>query len=389
MDISERRPLLERVHIGRRTLLGVAVLVAASLVVSCGSGGETTAASGTAQKVETIAINDKLIKAAQGEGSLLVRNGTPAGTMAGIAAAFKKQYGITVESDRKVGVVGTEQFRMEEQAGKHVVDVMWNVDPPGAIDLADEGHLQRFTLPDADKILPPEAELGNHAAYVTYWYDVVIQYNPSLISSAEAEKKFSTWRGLLDPDLADGKIGMNEPAGGSIPFATYLMWYQDKTYGRKFLEELAAQKPRLYPGSAPGREALAAGEIAVYIPNWEDIAMLNYMKGDKTRWTYPEVTPAIPAAFAALSAKAPHPNAARLFTAWMFSEDGAQAFMDLQGRPTRLGMKDTRSAIDKLSKTTWWKPMPENIRRVPDMDYWIKNYDKVMPDMRKVLGWRG
>ncbi len=388
MDISESRPLLERVHLGRRTLLGVAGLGAASLVVSCGSGGKTTTALGTSQKVETIAINDKLIKAAQGEGSLLVRNGTPADTMAGIAAAFKKQYGIAVESDRKVGVVGTDQFRTEEQAGKHVVDVMWNVDPPGAISLADAGHLQRFTLPDADKILPPEAELGNHAAYVTYWYDVVIQYNPSLISADEAEKKFSTWRGLLDPDLAGGKIGMNEPAGGAIPFGTYLMWYQDKTYGRKFLEELAAQKPRLYPGSAPGREALAAGEIAVYIPNWEDIAMLNYMKGDKTQWTYPEVTPAIPAAFAALSANAPHPNAARLFTAWMLSEEGAQAIIDMQGRPTRLGMKDTRSAVAKLSTTSWWKPMPENIRRIPDMDYWIKNFDTLMPDMRKVLGWK-
>jgi iron(III) transport system substrate-binding protein len=377
---SRRRGLTRRV---------VAGLAVASLVVACGSGGGSSTSNSDAQEVETIEITEELIAAAKEEGRLLVRNGTPATTMSGLAEAFEKQYGITVQSDRKVGVVGTDQFRQEEQANNHVVDVMWNVDPPGAIDLAEEGYLQRFTLPDAEEILPPEAELGDHAAYVTYWYDVVIQYNPSLISPEEADKKFSTWRGLLDPDLAGGKIGMNEPAGGSIPFGTYLMWYQHEDYGREFLEDLAAQKPRLYPGSAPGREALAAGEIAVYIPNWEDIAMLNFMSGDKTQWTYPEVTPAIPAAFAAISANAPNPNAARLFTAWMFSEDGAQALIDLQGRPTRLGMEDTRTAIDLLEKTDWWEPMPEEILEIPDMDYWIENYDELMPDMREVLGWRG
>jgi ABC-type Fe3+ transport system substrate-binding protein len=255
--------------------------------------------------------------------------------------------------------------------------------------LAKEGHLQRFTLPNEDEILPPEAELGDHAAYVTYWYDVVIQYNPKLISAEEAEKKFATWRGLLDDDLAGGKIGMNEPAGGSIPYGTYQTWYQDEDYGKKFLQDLAAQKPKLYAGSAPGREALAAGEISVYIPNWEDIAMLNREQGDKTQWTYPDVIPSIPAAFAALSADAPHPNAARLFTAWMFSEDGAQALQDLQARPTRLGVEDDRSALGELEKTDWWEPMPEDRLRIPDMDYWVKNYDTLMPDMRKVLGWRG
>jgi ABC-type Fe3+ transport system substrate-binding protein len=365
-------------------------VLAVSPVAACGviGGGTEPDASSTAQKVETLAINDALIEAAKKEGTVLVRFGTPAPTMAGMAKAFTEQYGIKVESDRKVGVVGTDQFRQEEQAGQHVVDVMWNVDPAGAVDLAERGFLQRFTLPDVDKILPPEAQLGENVAYVTYWYDVVIQYNPKFFTAAEAKKKFSTWKGLLDKDLAGGKIGMNEPAGGSIPFGTYMEWEQDPNYGKDFLKKLAAQKPRLYPGSAPGREALAAGEIEVYVPNWEDIAMLNFINGDRTQWTYAEFVPSIPAAFTALSANAPHPNAARLFAAWMFSKEGAQALMDLQGRPTRLGMEDTRSAIDQLKKTDWWEPIPKDRLRVPDMDKWINEYDTLMPEMRTILGWK-
>lgn len=377
---SVRTPRLARV---------VAVLAALATTASCGFlyRGDNAAAE-KAQQTETVQINEKLIAAAKEEGSVVVRNGTPATTMAGMAEAFQRQYGIRVEYDRKVGVVGTDQFRQEEQAGKHVVDVMWNVDPPGAIDLADEGFLQRYTLSNIDKILPPEARLGDDVAYVTYWYDVVIQYNPNLIPTEVAEEKFATWRGLLDPDLAGGKIGMNEPAGGAIPFGTYLMWYQDPEYGRQFLVDLAAQKPRLYAGSAPGREALAAGEIAVYIPGWEDVAMLEFQSGNRTQWTYPEVSPSIPAAFAGISANAPHPNAARLFTAWMFSEDGAKAIVDLQGRPTRLGVPDNRSVLQDLRRTDWWRPYPKDILRVPDQDYWNENYARLLTDMRGVLGWR-
>jgi iron(III) transport system substrate-binding protein len=375
---------------GRRLAAVLAMSVTLSLIASCGLlyRGDAGQAE-RAQQIETIQINSKLIEAAKKEGTVVVRNGTPATTMAGMAKAFEEQYGIKVEYDRKVGVVGTDQFRQEERAGKHVVDVMWNVDPPGAIELANEGLLQRYTLSNIDKILPPEARLGDNVAYVTYWYDVVVQYNQQLIPTEVAEKKFATWRGLLDPDLAGGKIGMNEPAGGAIPFGTYLTWYQDPNYGRQFLVDLAKQEPRLYSGSAAGREALAAGEIAVYIPGWEDVAMLEFQNGNRTQWTYPEVAPSIPAAFAAISASAPHPNAARLFTAWMFSEDGAQAIIDLQGRPTRLGVPDTRPVLDELRKTDWWRPYPKEILRVPDQDFWNEHYAELLPDMRSVLGWRG
>jgi iron(III) transport system substrate-binding protein len=367
-----------------------AVITALMLTASCGlilSGGNSEQTA-RAKRLETLEITDDLVAAAQKEGTVTVRYGTPATTMAGMAKAFEKKYGIKVEADRKVGVVGTDQFRQEERADKHVVDVMWNVDPPGAIELADEGFLQRYTFPNIDEILPKEARLGDNVAYVTYWYDVIIQYNPSIIPPDVAKEKFRTWRGLLDPDLTGGKIGMNEPAGGAIPFGTYLMWYQDKKYGRQFLVDLAKQKPRLYSGSAPGREALAAGEIAVYIPGWEDIAMLEFESGNRTQWTYPEVAPSIPAAFAAISSAAPHPNAARLFAAWMVSADGADALVNLQARPTRLGVPDNRSVLRDLAKTDWWEPYPKDILRVPDQDYWNENYARLLADMRRVLGWR-
>ena len=335
---------------------------------------------------ETIDVSPKLIELAKKEGSLTVRYSSPLEEMTIMANAFQNKFGIKVQIDRKVGVVGTQQFANEERAGQHLMDVNYSADPNGLLDLADEGLYLRFTLADLDKKLDKGTYLPG-LAYGTKWTEVVISYNPDHIPHAKAKEMFKTWRGLLDPSLK-GKIGINEPAGGGVPFATYLLFLRRPEYGRKFLESLAQQKIRLYPGSAPGREDLAAGAISVFIPNWESAAMENFLKGDRTAWTYPEVAPAFSNTYLAISKRAPHPNAARLFTAWFFTMEGAKALQAAQVRCTLKNVPDERTAIPQLKKTSWWKPYPQEIRWVPDVKDWNDNYEQLMPEMRQALGWR-
>ena len=155
----------------------------------------------------------------------------------------------------------------------------------------------------------------------------------------------------------------------------------------KIVQKLAAQKPRLYPGSAPGREDLAAGAISVFIPNWEAVAMTEPLKGDKTAWTYPEILPSFANSYLSISAHAPHPNAARLFCAWLFTPEGVPAVEATQNRPTLRGAADDRAALPMLRRTEWWTPLPEDRRWVPDVKDWTANYDDLLPHMRSVLGW--
>jgi ABC-type Fe3+ transport system substrate-binding protein len=335
---------------------------------------------------ETIDVSQKLIDLAKKEGSVTVRYSSPLEEMTIMANAFQNKFGIKVQIDRKVGVVGTQQFANEERAGQHLMDVNYSADPNGLLDLADEGLYLRFTLSDLDKKLDKGTYLPG-LAYGTKWTEIVISYNPDHIPHAKAKEMFKSWHGLLDPSLK-GKIGINEPAGGGVPFATYLMLLRKAEYGRKFLEALAQQKIRLYPGSAPGREDLAAGAISVFIPNWESAAMENFLKGDKTAWTYPEIAPAFSNTYLAISKRAPHPNAARLFTAWFFTMEGAKALQAAQVRCTLKNVPDERQAIAKLKKTNWWKPYPQEIRWVPDVKDWSDNYEQLMPEMRQALGWR-
>lgn len=339
------------------------------------------------EDVELVAISDDLVKAAQGEGTLTVRYSSPVDEMRMMADAFTKRFGISVQLDRKVGALGNQQFATEERAGQHIMDVNYSADPPGLQSLVEEGYYIKYSFPDLDAKLDPGTYIPN-IGYCPKWTEVIISYNPDHIPHKQAKEQFKTWDGLLDPALK-GRIGLNEPAGGGVPFALYLMLLREPKYGREFLEKLAAQEPRLYAGSAPGREDLAAGAISVFVPNWESIAMIQFMKGDKTAWTYPEMSPGFANTFFAISANAPNPNAARLFVAWFFTEEGARVMHGAQARPTLKGVPDEREAIAKLRETDWWQPYPEEIRWVPDQTDWDSNYKELIPELRKILGWRG
>ena len=338
-----------------------------------------------AAEVETIAVTPDLISAAKREGNLVVRYSSPQDEMANMAGSFTAAFGIDVLLDRKVGVVGTQQFVAEERGGQHIMDVNQSADPFGIRELGKEGLYLRFVLEGLDKKLDKGAyfpELG----YCPRWTNVVISYNPAQIGHARAKELLKTWNGLLDPALK-GRIGMSEPGGGGVPFATYLMFYRHPQYGPEFLKRLAEQKPRLYPGSAPGREDLAAGAISVFLPNWEAACMASFMNGDKTAWISPEISPTYANGYLSISRNAPHPNAARLFVAWFFTPDGARVLQKSQELCTLKGMPDQRTAVAKLRQTDWWQPIPDDIAWVPDSDDWYDNYNKLMPEMRKAVNW--
>ncbi|MDQ8731459.1 extracellular solute-binding protein [Bradyrhizobium sp. LHD-71] len=366
--------------IDRRGVLGLA---ASALAIGSGIRSSSAASEG----IETIDVTPALISAAQREGKVVVRYSSPVDEMAQMSEAFYKRFNITVQADRKVGVLGTQQFATEERAGRHIMDVNYSADPTGIKDLAEEGYYLRFTLPDLEAKLDKAAYLPT-LGYCPKWTEVVISYNPSAIPHERARELFKTWNGLLDPALK-GKIGLNEPAGGGVPFATYLMFYRNPQYGKEFLAKLAAQRPRLYPGSAQAREDLGAGAISVFIPNWESIAMIGVLRGDKTAWTYPDIAPAFANTYFCISKNAPNPNAARLFAAWFFTPEGAAVMQLAQAKPTLKNQPEMRTAVAELKKTDWWRPYPEEIRWIPDTDDWIKSSDTLIPEMRRTLGWRG
>ena len=72
-------------------------------------------------------------------------------------------------------------------------------------------------------------------------------------------------------------------------------------------------------------------------------------------------------------AKAPHPNAARLFVAWKFSKAGAvsEQASHTSNRPSLKQFEDIRIAMKNVAKESWFK-LPRQIWN-PDPKDWVKN----------------
>ncbi len=336
---------------------------------------------------EVLTISPDLINRAKREGSLMVRYAAPVEVMSPIVDAFQKQFGITLQLDRKAGSLGNQQFATEERAGQHIMDVSWITDPIGLKKLSAEGFYLNWTIPDVEKKLPKVSYVPGWG-YCPFWTDMIIPYNPDVVPHAKAREIFKTWHGFLDPSLT-GKIGLVEPAATNAAFLTYMMFFELPQYGRGFFEKLAGQKPRLYAGSANGREDMASGAVGTFIPNQEFAAFNQFLSGDKAAWMCPEIAASTAENHVAVSKNAPHPAAARLFAAWVFSEEGTRAIQGGQARPTLIGAPEERSAVIKLKQTSWWSPRPLDATWAPDPDTWAAAYPTLMPEMRRILGWRG
>jgi len=369
-------------RIDRRGLLGG--LAAASAFPLLGAVGRPAAA---ADSMEVVRVTPDLIAAAKKEGALMARYAAPVEVMRPIVAAFTRQFGITIQLDRKAGSLGNQLFAAEERAGRHIMDVAWITDPLGLKRLSDEGFYLRWKPADLESVLPRGTYMEG-LGYCPFWTDIIIPYNLDVVPPQKARRIFKTWNGFLDPDLV-GRIGLVEPAATNAAFVTYMMFFELPQYGRAFFEKLAAQRPRLYRGTAGGREDLASGAIGTFVPAQEFGAFHQFLQGDKTAWAYPEIAPSLAINYVSISKNAPHPAAARLFAAWIFTDEGAKAMQDAQTRPTMNGVPERRSAVAQLEKTGWWEPRPTNASWVPDFDHWNAVYPTLMPEMRRILGWRG
>ena len=82
-----------------------------------------------------------------------------------------------------------------------------------------------------------------------------ITYNTKLVTSNPP----STYADILRPEYK-GRLGTSELAA-----TTLIAWYDwlEKTQGKDYLPKMKAQNPKLYNGTTPLAQSLAAGEIAV------------------------------------------------------------------------------------------------------------------------------
>jgi len=252
------------------------------------------------------------VDAAKKEAKVVVYGSVPPQSMEGLHQAFKKKYGIEVEYWRGSSTQVSERALTEWRAGKPAFDIAEGNRGVQLI-MKDEGLFQKF-IPPASQKFPDRFKEKD--SLITPWRVLPISmlYNTELVKSADIPKTFDD---LLNPKWM-GKISIPDPTRHTT--TAQFLWNLRKFRGDKWLDyvkALAKQKPVLVESLAPVTTTIIKGEALV------GITYIKYIKQYKGPVDYiPMDQYLTDPNYLSLSAKASHPNAAKLYIDFACSPEG-------------------------------------------------------------------
>lgn len=258
------------------------------------------------------------VEAAKKEGRVVVYGAVPEQSMDAINKPFEKKYGIKVEYWRASSTKVMDRALTEWRAGRPAFDVVEGNRGVQLI-MKKEGLFTKFIPPSSEKF--PD-QFKEKDALITPWrfLPISILYNTELVKAGEVPK---TFQDLLDPKWKK-KISMPDPSRHTT--TAQFLENLEKLMGAKWLEyvkALAKQEPHLVESLAPVTNVIIRGETPV------GITYVKYVKQYKgpTDYVMMDKFLADPN-YVSLSAKAPNPNAGKLYIEYVTSPDGQKAIAE-------------------------------------------------------------
>jgi iron(III) transport system substrate-binding protein len=167
----------------------------------------------------------------------------------------------------------------------------------------------------------------------------VIAYNTKAVPAGEAPR---TWKDLLDPRWK-GKLVTAHP-GYSGVIATHVLALVH-LHGWDYFKQLAQNRVMLVQSAVDPAGVVASGERVVAANGGEYNFYQIKKKGNPVEIVYPKEGVPLVVSPTAITAFAPHPHAARLFTDFTFGREVQQVLADSEGLYT--GHPDVTYPVDK------------------------------------------
>ena len=131
-----------------------------------------------------------------------------------------------------------------------------------------------------------------------------------------------SWEDLLDPAY-QGRIIMGDPR--NVPSFMALFRILREELGDDYLSQLAAQQPVVVPSVVPATQQLAAGEVAIVVPNVLTVVRVLREEGAPIEFIAPDLTTGNEFE-TVLSEGADSPNAALCFLSFLLTTEGQIAY---------------------------------------------------------------
>jgi iron(III) transport system substrate-binding protein len=330
---------MRRKKLSRRRLLRGALQGSAALAL-----GHLFASPARAAAPPAEAITPQLIEAANGEGKVVLYSSMDLPVGEKLGKAFEAHYpGIAVQIERAGSERLFQRVAQEFASNIRAADVINTSDASHIIAWKRNGWLAPFVSEDMAQHFLPDYRDPDGMSATSRIYLSSIAYNTNLVKGEDAPKSYAD---LLDPKWA-GKMVKGHPAySGTIMTATF---QQVRELGWDYFEKLSKQRVMQVQSSTDPPKKLSLGERAVMADGNEYGVVLLKEAGQPVEPVYPsEGTPTISGP-TAIFAGAPHPNAAKLFQAWLHTRQTQQFFVDFTAQYSAHAQVTSKPGRRKIS----------------------------------------
>jgi iron(III) transport system substrate-binding protein len=287
---------------------------------------------------------DDVVAAGNKEGTVVFYNNLQPNGIEPLLSKFREAYpGIQAEQIRLGSNPLIERFRTEFNAGRHLADVLITLPDERIGQGIKQGWMAEWTPPEL-RNFPIDVNADNKVFTLQFVREAII-WNKTQVKPADAPKE---WVDLFDPKWK-GKVGMSPP-WRSLAIQQVLTLWEDLGI-QNAAEKLKANGVRFFEGSGGIVQAVLRGDVL--IAELTDLPLnLLLEDGAPLGFVYPASGTTLSAGKAFVAAKAPHPNAARVFLNWLMSEKGQIALQQYGG------VSVTRNGIPPLSMVPATSQLP-------------------------------
>jgi iron(III) transport system substrate-binding protein len=279
------------------------------------------------------------LEAARKEGKVVWYTSLALPSAEKVARLFEAAHpGIKVEVHRTGSQRILQRVMQELAASIKNVDVVHTSDAGHYVLLKEKRLLARHTPPGVERF--PAGFKDPEGYYYALRATVnVIAYNTKIVPAAEAPKG---WKDLLDPKWA-GRLVTAHP-GYSGVISTHVLALVH-LHGWEYFRQLARNRLMLVQSAVDPAGVVASGERPVAVNGGDYTFYQARKKGNPVEIVYPAEGVPLVVSPTAITAFAPHPAAARLFTDFTFSREVQQVLADSEGLYT--GHPDVKYPADK------------------------------------------
>jgi len=325
----------------RRTMIGMAIVAAATMALTACGSGSSTAGSGAPQIAMATTVaeaggTDALVAAAKKEGTLdtitLPANWANYGN---IIKAFEAKYGIKIDNANPDGSSQDEINAVKQLKGQDRAPDVLDLGQSFAIQASKDGLLAPYKVASFDKI-PAAAKDPSGTWFSDYGGYVSIGYDPAKVPNPP-----TSFADLLKPEYKNMvAINGNPTQAGAAFAAVYAAALANKGSfdniqpGVDYFKQLKAAGNFVPVTGSPA--TVQSGQTPILI--WWDYLQESSVASQLPSWKVVIPSDATYAAYysQAVNATAPHPAAARLWEEYLYSVEGQNLWLGGSARPILL-----------------------------------------------------